>query len=377
MICYCGLRHFYIHHFKPPQKDAYYILTHNGEIWDFSPELKTYGISRQLKPRTVFQLEKPVFSLPVDFSDFLIFSGDWHQFARQYSSELEPEYPHSWYLRFRQKSILEQFCLDFAKRAEQKAAGAIWGAGVSKLVAKLAAHNPGTGKRLIPSEQTSSFLEQLPLNRLPLPEAKHLRKLGLKTVGELAQLPTGELISQFGKKARLLQELGKGQDLVPFQAQEENNFCWKLDCTVLEGFLRPMSPAELRPHLRAGLEQLALLLQDQNKLTSLLKLKAWENQKDCLKIQRRLKEPTDDWQVMERVAQSLLPQKYLAAVEIRAEELKEGSFQQLSLFFQAAAPGPKLQELPARRGTVLPRRERLLLLWEEYFKNEQADQPTR
>jgi len=176
MIVYCGLRHFYIQHFEPPEQDAYYILTHNKEVWDFSPELKKHGVTLGVKPKTVFQLERPVLTLPLELDEYAPFSRSWYDFSRLYTKELEPEYPHAWYLRFKQKSILEQFLFDFAKKAEQEGAGAIFGVGKSKLVAKLAAHNLPPGQNIIPPEKTEEFLLRVPLKQAPPTGSEHTAK---------------------------------------------------------------------------------------------------------------------------------------------------------------------------------------------------------
>lgn len=117
MIVYCGLRHFYIQHFDPPKADAYYILTHNGEVWDFSPELKHYGVNNQSKSRTILHLDKPVLTISIDLNDFWIFSQKWYDFSRDYTSYLEPEYPHAWYLRFDHQSILQEFIRAFSTQS--------------------------------------------------------------------------------------------------------------------------------------------------------------------------------------------------------------------------------------------------------------------
>lgn len=375
MIVYCGLRHFYSHYFEPPQQDAYYILTHNGEIWDFSPALKKYGITRGLNPGIVFQLDRPVLTLPIELAEYEQYSRIWHDFCRHYTKDLEPEYPHAWYLRFRQKPILEQFLLDFAEQTERECSGAIFGVGVSKLVAKLAAHNSPPGKNVIPPAKTQDFLQRIPLSRLPLPEADSLAKLGLQTVGELARLPLMELLNQFGKRAESLQKLGRGEDEKPFRSQEIVELNWSMDCTVLDGFLRPLERSELSPYLRQGLQEMAASLQAQNLVACLLKLDADTEQGEQVKAKRRFKEATNDWTVLERAVQSLLPAKCIAHLTVQLADLNQAPITQLNMFSQPAKRKtvPLPAQLPAQMGIELPRRERFLLIWKEHLKNEQAN----
>jgi len=375
MIVYCGLRHFYIQHFEPPEQDAYYILTHNKEVWDFSPELKKHGVTLGVKPKTVFQLERPVLTLPLELDEYAPFSRSWYDFSRLYTKELEPEYPHAWYLRFKQKSILEQFLFDFAKKAEQEGAGAIFGVGKSKLVAKLAAHNLPPGQNIIPPEKTEEFLLRVPLNRLPLPEVNILQNLGLHTIGELGRLPFVELVNWLGKRAELFQKLGQGEDLNPFSSLAVVELNWSLDCAVLNGFLEPLAHSELYPYLRAGLQELAGSLREQGQVAGLLKLEARTEGGEFVQSQRRFKGASDEWKVFERAVHSLLPPKRIARLGIRLAELKDAPVIQLNMFTQPAEAKviPLPPRFPAQVGVELPRREKFLQIWKEYLLNEQAN----
>lgn len=370
MIVYCGLRHFYIHHFSSPQLDAYYILTHNGEIWDFSPELKHYGVTNQSKPKAIFHVEKPVLTIPITLADFQPFSESWHDFSRQYTSELEPEYPHSWYLRFQHNSILEQFMKDFLVKSQLEHAGSICGGGSSKLVAKLAAHNLPRENTIVKPEHTENFLRNIPLHRLPLPEISNLEKLGLKTLGELAEIPLVELTNQFGQRASILQKLGRGEDLTPFQTQQVLEFTWEIDCTTLEGFLRPLTPNELHPYLKSGLEELLITLQCHNKVAGLMKLHFKTPEGELHEVHRRFKTATKDFNVLTRAVDSLIPRQPLAWLKITLGDLQPAPSTQLNMFAEPLAIQLREERLPTQKGVKLPRRERLLLLWEEYFHYE-------
>lgn len=377
MIIYCGLRHFYLRHFEPPhfadsQTDAYYILTHNKEIWDFSAELKDYGFTNQAKPQTILHLDKPVLTMPITLADFGPFAKDWHDFSLQYTDELEAEYPHAWYLRFKQSAVLKQFTTDFQEKLKREQESGIWGGGQSKLVAKLAAHNLANGDPLVLSEQTQPFLNQIPLHRLPLPEFSTLEKLGLKTIGELANLPFVKLSNQFGSRATVLQRLGRGEDLAPFQNQSISEYSWALDCTTLDGFLRPLTPHELKPYLKQGAEKLASILRAEHKVAGQVRLEAHLAQGAFFEKRRRLKEAADDAKVFARLVENLLPEDSLKQVHIVVDELKASPLAQLTMFREPQTPKFKGQELSdqtqAQIGVELSRRERLLILWEECFR---------
>lgn len=382
MIIYCGLRHFYIRHYKrlqgaefqaaDMQPDAYYILTHNKEVWDFSPELKDYGFSSQGKPRAILHLDKPVFTTPIILNDFTACAADWHQFARQYTEELEIEYPHAWYLRFKKATIFEQFLIDFSKELEQRKEGGIWGAGQSKLIAKLAAHNRSGQNRVIPPGQTKDFLLQIPLHRFPLPEAETLEKLGIKTIGELGNIPSIELSNHFGQKtAAFLQKLGRGEDIIPFQPRPIQEYSWTLDLTTLDDFLRPLASFELKPYLKQGMETLASTLRDQHKVAGQIKLEIYLAQGDYFESIRLLKQATDESQVLLRIVESLLPEDRIAQIGVVLSKLEASPLAQLTMFWEPQSP--KLDaELTnhAQVGIELPRRERLLMLWEECLREQ-------
>ena len=377
MIVYCGLRHFYIRHFQPPhyadsQTGAYYILTHNKEIWDFSPELKGYGFTNQAKGQAALHLDKPVLTIPIEVNDFASFARGWHGFSHQYTDELEVEYPHAWYLRFKQPAIFSQFITDFSEELQHEREGGIWGAGQSKLVAKLAAHNLTGHDRVVIPGQTKHFLGQIPLHRFPLPELADLEKLGIKTIGELENVPGVELSNQFGQRAAILQKLGRGEDLVPFQSEPTREYSWTLDCTSLDGFLRPLAPHELRPYLKQGMEKLASTLKDQHKVTGQIKIEAQLDQgekRGFFEKKRQFKESTDDPKILTRAVESLLPESSLAQVNVIASKLGASPLAQLTMFWEPQTPKLNGEELSvqAQIGIELSRRERLLILWKECF----------
>ncbi len=359
MIIYCGLRHFYIRHFKPQQDGTPYILTHNKEIWDFSPELK-------ITPQQALKV-------PIILNDFAPFAEDWHTFSLGYTNELEVEYPHAWYLRFKHGAIFKQFITDLRTKLQKEKEGGIWGAGQSKLVAKLAAHNLKGSERIVPPERTKSFLDQIPIERLPLPELTTLEKLGIKTLGELANIPTIELRNQFGQRAAILQRLGRGEDVVPFQTRQTLEYSWTLDCTTLDGFLRPLESHELKPYLNQGMEKLASTLKDQHKVAGQIKLEVQLAEGSHFKKKRQLKQATNEPEILKRSVKSLLPGAPIAQINVIAYQLEASPLAQLTMFWDPETPKLISEELPdqiqgvAQIGVELSRRERLLILWEECF----------
>jgi hypothetical protein len=77
---------------------------------------------------------------------------------------------------------------------------------------------PGSVKLIAPGEE-ASFLERMPMGKLPASEAMRWRlaMLGLTTIGEVARLPLGAVQAQFGGEGKHCWELAQGVDNEPLQ----------------------------------------------------------------------------------------------------------------------------------------------------------------
>ena len=93
----------------------------------------------------------------------------------------------------------------------------------SKFTAHIAAsclHPPSTGSGhrnqalIIAPESEREFLQGFPVELLPMDKelARRLRLLGIGTLGQLAALPAGAVLAQFGKEGRYLRRLAMGHD---------------------------------------------------------------------------------------------------------------------------------------------------------------------
>lgn len=95
------------------------------------------------------------------------------------------------------------------------------GVASSKLAARLAAARPHS-PNIVPSGGEAEFLAPLPLAELT-PQAKTLSLLeswGIQSLGQLAQLPSAEIISRLGSEGQTLHSIARGEDpqpLVPRQ----------------------------------------------------------------------------------------------------------------------------------------------------------------
>jgi len=112
-----------------------------------------------------------------------------------------------------------------AVRNEVHLAAAIGLAG-GKFTAHVAASCLDTNQTLLVTPGSErEFLQGFPVEVLPIDEelARRLRLLGITTLGQLAALPAGAVLSQFGKQGRYLQRLAMGHDhrrVIPHRKKE-------------------------------------------------------------------------------------------------------------------------------------------------------------
>jgi DNA polymerase IV len=100
------------------------------------------------------------------------------------------------------------------------------GAGTSKLIAKIASDSgKPDGLVVVAPGQERGLLEPLPVRALwgvGLASAERLRQIGVRTVGQLAELPAERLIALFGDaRGSSLHELGRGVDTRPVVTDRE------------------------------------------------------------------------------------------------------------------------------------------------------------
>jgi DNA polymerase-4 len=87
----------------------------------------------------------------------------------------------------------------------------------NKFLAYLAAlHCPPGGRKVLTGE-VEAFLRGLPCDVLPvsMKSREKLRRFGLRTLGQVAALPKGPLLSQFGPEGKKIHDLARGHDDTP------------------------------------------------------------------------------------------------------------------------------------------------------------------
>ena len=87
----------------------------------------------------------------------------------------------------------------------------------NKFLAYLAAYLCPPGGWQVLTGNADTFLQGLPCNVLPvsLKSREKLREFGLHTLGQIAALPMGPLLSQFGPEGKRIHELARGYDDAP------------------------------------------------------------------------------------------------------------------------------------------------------------------
>ncbi|MBE7556789.1 MAG: hypothetical protein HS126_37580 [Anaerolineales bacterium] len=114
------------------------------------------------------------------------------------------------------------------------------GLATGKFPAYIAASSIGLKRTLlIAPGQESGFLAPIPVTTLPLDQelARRFHLLGLGTLGQLATLPAGPVLTQFGKYGQWLQRLAQGRDdrpVLPIQVQPAEQITHQLDGPVAD-----------------------------------------------------------------------------------------------------------------------------------------------
>jgi DNA polymerase-4/protein ImuB len=127
------------------------------------------------------------------------------------------------------------------------------GVAPNRFTARVAAHQaaPGTVQIVTPAT-TRAFLSSAPVSLLPLSPDKRrrLERLGLRTLGELADLPVAAVQARFGTEGRRAWELARGDDREPVHARSQPE-------TVIESLTLP-APATSRETLLIAITRLVL-----------------------------------------------------------------------------------------------------------------------
>lgn len=207
-----------------------------------------------------------------------------------------------------------------------------------KFTARCAALVAGSGASIVPLGGSAAFLAPLPIGLLELSpgDVDRLDLLGLRTLGQLAALPTGPLALRFGERARRYLKLARGEDQEPLQPRQaatvyEERFAFS------EGAVENLEPVffALRGCIAAVAARLAGSAQTCDRLDIVLEFSSSE-----LTVPVGLADPTASAEPMFHLARIALESREMlesiAAVTVRVTPSSLAP-PQLSLFDGSAA----------------------------------------
>jgi DNA polymerase IV len=183
------------------------------------------------------------------------------------------------------------------------------GIATNKLIAKIATEScKPDGLLEVTRGGERAFLAPLPIRKLwgvgPKTQAA-LEPLGIRTIGDLAAYPAGELIRRFGKNGAALIERAQGLDLSPVESQDGAKSVSR-ETTFAEDVT---DAVRLRRTLREQADRVAAALRKENLLARTVRLKVRWPPFITLTRQIAMGKPTDvsedifnaSWMLLEKV----------------------------------------------------------------------------
>jgi nucleotidyltransferase/DNA polymerase involved in DNA repair len=164
------------------------------------------------------------------------------------------------------------------------------GIAAGKFTASVAAQAGGI--RLVSPGEEPHFLAPLPVSLLPLPREmeRQLWLLGIERLGQLAALPKGAVLAQFGKQGQLLQKLASGHDGRLLQPYHWSNRERRIE--VFEDPLRSFEAVEF--FLSGMVQQLAQRLERSASTTEQITLLLHLERGQMVERVLQLRQPTAD-----------------------------------------------------------------------------------
>jgi nucleotidyltransferase/DNA polymerase involved in DNA repair len=201
------------------------------------------------------------------------------------------------------------------------------GIATNKFLAKLASDlQKPDGLVEVPPGQEAEFLRDLPLERLwgvGPKTAEALRRLGLRTIGEIARLPEGELAGRFGKHGAHLYQLSRGMDDRPVEPERDPKSIGQ-ETTFDED---TADPEVIRRTLLELAVEVARRLRAGEVLARRVTLKFRDERFVTVTRARTLARPTDDGRLIFETALALLDRVPLSGVKVRLLGISAGALE--------------------------------------------------
>jgi hypothetical protein len=222
------------------------------------------------------------------------------------------------------------------------------GVAGGKFPAQVAATTTGLNKALlITSGREADFLSPFAVTRLPS-EAETVRRLqvlGIRTLGQLAALPAGAVLNQFGSSGRFLHQLAQGRDerpVITYQTSPTEQVTRQLDSPV-------SNQISLNAILAVLAADLAARLQQQGRLARTIRLQFHLDDQTAVLEEIILRQPTAQPHRLTRTLSNLLERVRIQAgvveLTVALTELSPAVPQQLDLFVHHRDQADRLDQV--------------------------------
>jgi DNA polymerase-4 len=198
-----------------------------GVVCAASYEARAFGVRSAMPSAQAVRLCPEAVFLPPDFIRYRAVSRAVHAIFARYTDQVEPLSLDEAYLDVTRNKPNLPFATVIAREIRDAIRGetgltASAGVAPNKFLAKVASDaNKPDGLCVVTPERVASFLERLPVRRVPGigPVAEErLRRLGVTLVPDLLKLTDRELARHFGRHGLVLRDLARGVDSRPVAA---------------------------------------------------------------------------------------------------------------------------------------------------------------
>lgn len=207
-----------------------------------------------------------------------------------------------------------------------------------------AAVKPNEALLVVPDRE-ADFLSPFPVALLPLDAemARRLRLLGLRTLGQLAALPAGAVLTQLGKGGRLLHRLARGRDdrpVVPRRPRAVERVARQFDDPVADR-------AILQAVAQAMAGELAARLQTRGRIGREMRVVLHLEDSTARSEQLALRRPAPGAEQIARALAQLLGRLRVpcgvVGLEVTMADLTPATGQQLDLFLHRTGQESRLR----------------------------------
>ena len=204
------------------------VIVGNGVIASCSYEARRFGCRAAMSLRKALRLCPEAVVLDGDHNVYRAFAERVWEVLARFSPDMETLLDDA-YLDLSGTERLNGSPEDFGRRlrAEVRAAtglSATCGIAASRVVARMAsASGKPDGLVVVPPGGEEAFLRDKPVEKLPgvgPATAEVLRRLNIRTIGELAAMPPGSIEAILGKAGASLEERARGRDSRVVRAHE-------------------------------------------------------------------------------------------------------------------------------------------------------------